>query len=153
VRLWTIHPRYLDAKGLVALWREGLLAKKVLEGTTKGYRSHPQLLRFRQQACPVSYMNVYLWCVFEESRSRGYNFNDAKLHPNDRELTPIEETVGQLRFEWRHLLNKLSVRDSQRYHRILAIADPVPAPVFRIVGGGVRDWEKRSSRAPISLKA
>jgi len=30
MRLWSLHPRYLDAKGLVALWREGLLAQKVL---------------------------------------------------------------------------------------------------------------------------
>jgi len=25
MRLWTLHPKYLDARGLVALWREGLL--------------------------------------------------------------------------------------------------------------------------------
>jgi len=38
MRLWTIHPKYLDAKGLVALWRETLLAKHVLEGKTPGYK-------------------------------------------------------------------------------------------------------------------
>jgi hypothetical protein len=32
MRLWSLHPRYLDAKGLQAVWREGLLAKKVLQG-------------------------------------------------------------------------------------------------------------------------
>ncbi|WP_368086417.1 pyrimidine dimer DNA glycosylase/endonuclease V [Nitrosomonas sp. Nm34] len=26
MRLWSIHPKYLDAKGLLALWREGLQA-------------------------------------------------------------------------------------------------------------------------------
>ena len=36
MRLWSLHPRYLDAKGLVALWREGLLAQAVLKGQTKG---------------------------------------------------------------------------------------------------------------------
>ncbi|WP_223209021.1 pyrimidine dimer DNA glycosylase/endonuclease V [Pyrococcus furiosus] len=39
--LWSLHPKYLDSKGLVALWREGLLAKKVLEGKTRSYRNHP----------------------------------------------------------------------------------------------------------------
>jgi hypothetical protein len=29
-RIWSLHPKYLDARGLVALWREGLLAQAVL---------------------------------------------------------------------------------------------------------------------------
>ena len=37
MRLWSIHPKYLDCKGLVALWREALLAKKVLRGKTRKY--------------------------------------------------------------------------------------------------------------------
>jgi Pyrimidine dimer DNA glycosylase len=47
MRIWSVHPRYLDRQGLTAGWREGLLAQKVLTGTTKGYRNHPQLRRFR----------------------------------------------------------------------------------------------------------
>jgi hypothetical protein len=47
VRLWSLHPRYLDAAGLTAAWREALLAQKVLAGATRGYRRHPQLERFR----------------------------------------------------------------------------------------------------------
>lgn len=35
MRLWTLHPKYLDTKGLVALWREALLAQKVLQGKQK----------------------------------------------------------------------------------------------------------------------
>lgn len=31
-----MHPRYLDAKGLVALWREALLVQAVLRGETRG---------------------------------------------------------------------------------------------------------------------
>ena len=49
MRLWTLHPKYLDARGLVALWRESLLAQAVLAGRTRGYRSHPQLERFRER--------------------------------------------------------------------------------------------------------
>ena len=54
MRLWSIHPRSLDARGLVALWREGLLARKVLRGRTRGYRHHPQLQRFRDLRDPVA---------------------------------------------------------------------------------------------------
>jgi hypothetical protein len=37
MRLWTLHPRYLDSQGLVALWREGLLAQAVLRNRTRGF--------------------------------------------------------------------------------------------------------------------
>ena len=47
MRLWTLHPKYLDRQGLVAVWREGLLAQAVLHSNTKGYKNHPQLDRFR----------------------------------------------------------------------------------------------------------
>ena len=60
MRLWTLHPKYLDAQGLVALWREGLLARAVLRGMTKGYRHHPQLQRFRAHASPRAAINLYL---------------------------------------------------------------------------------------------
>jgi hypothetical protein len=65
MRLWTLHPKYLDAQGLVALWREGLLAQKVLRGRTRGYRHHPQLARFRAQADPVASIARYLRAVQE----------------------------------------------------------------------------------------
>src|SRR5665213_874155 len=53
MRLWTLHPRYLDAQGLVAAWREALLAQKVLEGATRGYTRHPQLIRFQSHPKPL----------------------------------------------------------------------------------------------------
>ncbi|GAB4325258.1 MAG: hypothetical protein Kow0059_21220 [Candidatus Sumerlaeia bacterium] len=81
MRLWSLHPRYLDTRGLVALWREGLLAKAVLEGKTRGYRAHPQLRRFRQAGDPVGAISAYLWAVFEEGRARGYRFDAGKLNP------------------------------------------------------------------------
>ena len=144
MRLWTIHPRYLDAKGLVALWREGLLARNVLEGLTRGYRNHPQLQRFRTQSDPVRYLDAYLWHVLQESKSRGYRFDEKKVSPIDRALTPIEETDGQLIYEWHHLLRKLAVRDTDRYRRlsVLPLPLPEPGPLFHIVPGHVRDWEK-----------
>jgi hypothetical protein len=52
MRLWSVHPRYLDRQGLTAAWREALLAQKVLTGTTRGYRNHPQLVRFTPPGWP-----------------------------------------------------------------------------------------------------
>ena len=74
MRLWSLHPRYLDAKGLVALWREALLAQKVLQGNTKGYRNHPQLSRFKQQIDPLAAVAAYLCEVQREAARRGYHY-------------------------------------------------------------------------------
>ncbi len=78
MRLWSLHPSYLDAVGLVALWREGLLARKVLQGQTKGYIHHPQLFRFRETGNPIHVLDFYLKTVHDESIRRGYNFDLSK---------------------------------------------------------------------------
>lgn len=142
MRLWTIHPRFLDAKGLVALWREGLLAKAVIEAKTRGYTRHPQLTRFRAHPEPLRFIGEYLRWVLIESRSRGYRFDPAKLPPAGEPVEPIEESVGQLRYEWRHLLDKLAVRDPERFERLSRGSGPRPHPLFDIVPGEVKSWEK-----------
>src|SRR5262245_3906405 len=109
MRLWSIHPRYLDPQGLVALWREALLARAVLRGTTAGYRHHPQLQRFRDHASPRSAICAYLGAVHADAVSRGYAFDRRKVGPV-RALERIPVTRGQVDFEWQHLLRKL---DSQ----------------------------------------
>ena len=67
MRIWSLHPKYLDTKGLVALWRETLLAKQVLQNKTKGYRNHPQLNRFKNHSEPLEAINYYLSIVFKEA--------------------------------------------------------------------------------------
>ncbi|MFW6271817.1 MAG: pyrimidine dimer DNA glycosylase/endonuclease V [Desulfosalsimonas sp.] len=145
MRLWSFHPMYLDSRGLVALWREGLLAQAVLSGRTKGYRNHPQLQRFQRQTSPLGAISEYLRVVYEESVSRGYRF-DRRKPGNARFSGLISVTRGQLEFEWSHLLAKLSVRDSGLHKRLLSEKVPLPHPLFRIVAGGPEDWEKTKKR-------
>ncbi len=144
MRLWTVHPRFLDARGIVALWREGLLAKAVLEGKTKGYRNHPQLIRFRAHERPSDAICEYLRIVLVESLCRGYRFDATKLPAPAAALERIEETQGQLDYEWRHLLAKLAVRDAERLARFSAIVSPEAHPLFTVIPGGIRDWEATS---------
>jgi hypothetical protein len=82
MRIWSLHPKYLDSKGLVALWRETLLAKNVLEENTKGYTNHPQLIRFKSSQNPLAYINLYLSTIFEEASLREYNFDKSKFNNN-----------------------------------------------------------------------
>lgn len=140
MRLWSLHPKYLDAKGLVALWREGLLAKAVLEGKTKGYRSHPQLVRFREHEDPVAAINAYLYVVLREACARGYRFDARKINPITN-VSPIPITDGQLNYEWAHLLAKLKVRDPARYQRLVGTADLEPHPLFIKKRGPIAPWE------------
>ena len=141
MRLWTLHPKYLDARGLVALWREGLLAQKVLQGRTRGYRHHPQLERFRAQADPVASIARYLRGVQQEAARRGYRFTKSKISRRDGARS-IAETRGQLGYEWEHLRRKLKRRAPQHYRRIAALRRPEPHPLFRLRAGPVRDWER-----------
>ena len=141
MRLWSLHPVYLDSKGLVALWREGLLAKKVLQGRTKGYKNHPQLLRFKTLDDSINAISLYLKNVQLEAKHRHYNFNADKLSSNITKIV-IPVTAGQVNFEFRHLLDKLKYRDSVRYENLLNIDKIEVNPIFRIVPGGVEKWEK-----------
>lgn len=140
MRLWSLHPRYLDAVGLVAVWREGLLARKVLAGGTKGYTRHPQLTRFRGADDPLRAIDAYLSGILAEAQRRGYRFDRTKI-----EIVPqeglLEVPEGQLEYEFGHLLRKLACRDPQRYEKLKQIEGVEPHPVFRVVTGGICSWE------------
>ncbi len=142
MRLWSLHPKYLDAQGLVALWREGLLAQAVLRGETKGYKRHPQLERFRAQAAPVAAIATYLAGVQEEAERRGYKFDRRKIG-RGRIRGRMAVTRGQLEFEWGHLLRKLSVRSPKLYRQWSREKSlPEAHPIFRVRAGGVEGWER-----------
>ena len=141
MRIWTLHPKYLDARGLVALWREGLLAQAVLTGKTIGYVNHPQLTRFRAQSSPTASIAEYLRGVHEESVDRGYNFAAAKIG-RTRNAGLMCVTRGQVEYEWHHLMKKLRVRNRQWGNRFIRTRRPEVHPLFRIVPGAVEHWER-----------
>jgi hypothetical protein len=139
MRLWSLHPSLLDRAGLVALWREALLAQKVLLGQTRGYRFHPQLQRFRESADPVEAIATYLWAVADEAEARDYRFDASKIAGKESSITMLV-TRGQLEFERKHLSRKLRVRAPAKF-RALRAAKLRAHPMLRIVEGGIEDWE------------
>jgi hypothetical protein len=140
MRIWSVHPKYLDTKGLVALWREALLAKQVLEGKTKGYSNHPQLIRFKNSGNPLDAINNYLAIVHAEAAIRQYNFDKQKVNWNyNPAFLPV--TKGQLKYEVNHLLGKLKTRDSKKYEDVKTLLFFDPHPLFNIIEGDVEDWE------------
>ena len=145
MRLWTLHPKYLDARGLVALWREGLLARAVLRGATRGYRHHPQLHRFLAHASPRLAINAYLGAVHAEACARGYAFDRSRIGPV-RAVRTIPATTGQLACEWRHLVDKLEVRDPAWLARWRDVVEPDCHPLFVSRPGPVEAWERAPAR-------
>jgi hypothetical protein len=142
MRLWSIHPKYLDAKGLVAVWREALLAQKVLEGKTKRYVNHPQLTRFRRTADPILYVGTYLYYIHLEGKRRNYEFDLAKIRRFNTSIPRIPVTRGQIKYEFNHLLKKLSERDEALYIRLKRMKIIQQHPVFYITEGPIEEWEK-----------
>ena len=142
MRLWTIHPQHLDAKGLVALWREALLAQAVVLGRTRGYRHHPQLSRFLATPEPAAALASYLAEVHREADRRGYSFDAAKIG-EARFSGTIAETKGQLLHVWQHLRRKLERRAPAVLLAQRDLKKPAHHPLFRIIAGGVRSWERQ----------
>jgi len=141
MRLWSIHFKYLDSKGLVALWREALLAKKVLEGKTKGYKNHPQLERFRNSSNPISSINSYLEKIFEEAQKRNYKFDKSKIK-NQRKKSTLKVTQGQLIYEFSHLKKKLKMRNKNKLKEVSSIKIPKENSFFKRINGNKESWEK-----------
>ena len=141
MRLWSIHPRYLDWMGLGAEWREGLLAQAVLEGRTKGWRNHPQLYRFKEHPDPLDAIGFYLLKVREEAVSRGYLYDVSKIrHPlKTVEKAPI--TRGQLLYEFKLLYERTKIRTPAWHSKLSEREEPEPHPLFFVVEGEPGRWE------------
>lgn len=141
MRIWSIHPKYLDSKGLIAVWRETLLAKKVLENKTKGYRNHPQLNRFKEGEDSLNCINQYLAEVYQEAVRRNYSF-DKKKFKKALTASRLPVTRGQLDFEMNHLKAKLKKRDPKKWKEVQVITQVDPHPLFSVIPGNVEPWEK-----------
>lgn len=141
MRLWSLHPALLDAKGLVALWRETLLAQAVLLGNTRGYKNHPQLERFKAHPQPEAAIGSYLLEIRREAARRGYAFDAARINPA-RTRRKIRVTAGQVAYEWEHLRRKLAVRDPDWLARRGAGEGLAVHPLFEEVAGEVEGWER-----------
>ena len=142
MRIWSIHPKYLDWMGLGAQWREALLAQKVLLGETKGWRNHPQMNRFRDHPEPLKAIGFYLVEIYYESQRRDYNYNYSKvLDPTDSiEKIPINQ--GQIEYEYKILMERLETRSPKKHKENLKTGTLIPHPLFTTRMGPPESWEK-----------
>jgi len=161
MRMWTLAPGLLDRQGLIAAWRESLLAQAVLAGKTKGYTNHPQLVRFKRTADPVRYVGAYLHVLADEADGRSYRFDRSRVILDEgqaREVLRSDPRIsvmrGQIEYEFEHLLKKLAVRTPALVPHVTELfdslqldsdfsMDTVVHPLFAVVPGGIEPWEIR----------
>lgn len=144
MRIWSIHPGLLDSKGLVAAWRETLLAQSCIIKGSGGYANHSQLIRFKEHEAPLEAVCSVLWDLAEEADRRGYNFNTDKIHEYASEKLTV--TSGQLEYELDHLYVKLCKRDPEAAEELSWLRDrcdpeDLIGPSFLPVDGHVESWE------------
>lgn len=149
MRLWSLHPRYLDRPGLTAAWREALLAQAVLAGRTRGYTRHPQLERFRDHTDPLLAIGAFLTGLQQEATDRGYRFDLTRVdQPADAGMPSadwagsVPVTSGQVGYEWEHLMTKLARRSPELGARWADTTDVQVHPLFLLVPGPVASWER-----------
>lgn len=161
MRLWTLSPAYLDTQGLLAAWREGLLALKVLKGMTRGYRNHPQLNRFREGPSPVPSLIAYLSALVREADRRGYRFDRGRIAANGATEKDFREKgillpvpLGQIEYEAALLLSKVRERHPERAEALRAELEAGPAlnEAFRPIPGDRAEWERPVPEALKVLK-
>lgn len=140
MRLRSIHPKYLDTKWLLAVWREWLLAKHVLEWKTKWYKNHPQLIRFKIYENSIGWINNYLSHILLESKNRWYKFDWSKVKFN-KDQRIINVTKWQIAFEFKHLLKKLKSRTPIKYKEIKDIKEIETHPTFKIIEWNIEKRE------------
>ncbi len=142
MRIWSLHPSYLDWMGLGAQWREALLAQKVTEGKTKGWKNHPQLDRFKYHPKPMEAVGFYLKRIQVESVKRGYKYNYSKILYPDALVDSINLTFGQLQYEFDLLQERLEKRTPKKYEENARINKLRAQPLSNLVPGLPEKWEK-----------
>lgn len=140
MRLWSLHPQYLDSAGLNASWREGLLAKNVLLGNTKGYTNHPQLIRFKNSPDPNLYIDAFLTEIYKEAARRNFSYSKDKIRLIEN-ISPITVTKGQLVYELEHLKRKLQKRSPELLEKLPTLVDLKIHPLFETIEGEIEEWE------------
>ncbi|MDW5563812.1 MAG: pyrimidine dimer DNA glycosylase/endonuclease V [Methanomassiliicoccus sp.] len=141
MRLWSIHPRYLDPPGLGGLWREALLAQGVVAGRTLAYRNHPQTRRLLEQPDPWGAIHDYLIGVWDEAHRRGYAYQRSRILPHAGDH-PMEVPRGQFEYEAALLRLKLEARSPRYLAGLPRPGDALPHPSIRMVEGGIAWWER-----------
>jgi len=95
----------------------------------------------------MSAIAAFLHEIAAEAERRGYRF-DVRRIARPRRALKIRETRGQLDYEWAHLKRKLKVRAPALARQMRSVERPRAHPLFRIIAGKVREWEKRPYRPP-----
>lgn len=130
--LWTVHPKYLDKQGLIALWREGLLAQKSLNGELDIELNNQVWQQFKNSENPLKAIGTYLSFIASEGARRGYKLGHEKIIYPNFDDNKFDIRPQDLIFEMKHLRDKLKLRDKNKWHEVNQVEQVEPNPAFRL---------------------
>ena len=82
-----------------------------------------------------------MYQIYLESKIRWYNFDLSKIESNTEQWI-INVTKWQINYEFKHLLNKLQLRDPDRYNKYLNEKNIEVNSIFKIINWDIEEWEK-----------
>ena len=139
-RIWSLHPKYLDGIEIFFLWRNCIMAKKILDGTEKVNRKFPHLARFESSSNPIGAINIYLSEVYKIASTHGKNFKLDKFDDSFKDIS-LNVTKGQMEYEVELFKKKLRNRSSDTNALIFKIKIIEPNPLFKVVEGNKEAWD------------
>lgn len=132
MRLWSIHPKYLDKHALIALWREGLLAQKALSGKGLVDEANVQLVRFKKSANPVRAIGSYLSFVASEGAKQGCKLNHERILQPNFEAKFMTTDVAQMELEVEQLKARMKTRNKDKFKLLTDVHKFEANPVFTL---------------------
>lgn len=144
MRIWSLHPKYLDKKELIDSWNDGLRTIGILTRNHQGSIFRPELSRFRSQSEPIIAVEKYLLSIANEAKRRGYMVDIRKLPSIPVVVShKIPVSSGQIEYEWRQLMHVLAGRSPGFLRRIEYSPSHDINPIFyKRPGHDIETWEK-----------
>jgi hypothetical protein len=125
-------------------------------GKTKGWKNHPQLIRFKNHNAPIHAIGFYLFIIYNEGCKRGYSYNKSKMFKIVEKVSMINISKEQLAYEFEILKNRVRGRDHTKFLELLEFGKkesyPKPHPLFHVIDGKVALWEKSYWKKELNLK-
>jgi hypothetical protein len=144
MRIWSIHPKYLDSKELLNLWNETIQAKNEFLTKFSGHFSNKQLERFLDLKNPLEAINSYMSSIYREAVKRDFSVDDSFMDWDFDDSIQIPVTAGQISHEISKLKSRLRERDEKKLQKLNGRTFLELHPIFYSVPGTIEEWENDS---------
>ena len=134
MNLWSFHPKYLDEKGLRAVWQDALFAQNVLSGRIKDHRKYyPQLMKFNNYFEPLAAIGAYLGFIYDDGVERGIIFQEHKIMHRSKRENIFQVDRERLEDEFEQYKRKMQTVSMLQTAKLRQVSKVEPHPIFEVV--------------------